>query len=57
MITGLYQAEKKLVDYLAPGQKVLIRFGHGLGDTLMFIPLLEALKYPGVSQLPDTPTC
>lgn len=40
--------EKKLVEYLKPGQKVLIRFGHGLGDTLLFIPILEKLRalYP-----------
>ena len=35
--------DKKLSEYLEPGQKVLIRFGHGLGDTIMFIPALEKL--------------
>ena len=46
MITDFSQ--KKLVEYLVPGQKVLIRFGHGWGDTLMFIPILERLRrlYP-----------
>jgi hypothetical protein len=40
--------EKKLASYLVPDQKVLIRFGHGLGDTMMFYPCLEALRclYP-----------
>jgi hypothetical protein len=39
---------KKLIEYLEPGKKVLIRFGHGLGDTLMFMPLFYYLKilYP-----------
>jgi len=39
---------KKLAEYLEPNQKVLIRFGHGLGDTIMFIPALEKLRseYP-----------
>lgn len=41
---------KKLVDYLSPGKKVLIRFGHGWGDTQMFIPLYQKLVdlYPDV---------
>jgi len=41
--------DKKLVSYLRPGQKVLVRFGHGLGDTLMFLPILDQLRalYPG----------
>ena len=40
--------DKKLVEYLKPGMKVLIRFGHGLGDTLLFMPIFEKLKqlYP-----------
>lgn len=36
--------EKKLAEYLQPGMKVLIRFGHGWGDTQMFYPLLERLR-------------
>lgn len=46
MITDFSQ--KKLAEYLEPGQKVLIRFGHGWGDTLMFMPILERLRrlYP-----------
>lgn len=42
--------DKKLVEYLKPGLKVMIRFGHGLGDTLLFIPVYEKLKrlYPDV---------
>lgn len=42
--------DKKLVEYLRPGQKVLIRFGHGLGDTIMFMPLFKRLikLYPDV---------
>jgi len=42
--------DKKLVEYLKPGQKVLIRFGHGLGDTIMFIPCFRKLQreYPEV---------
>ena len=42
--------EKKLVEYLENGQKVLIRFGHGLGDTLMFMPVFNHLKslYPNI---------
>ena len=44
-------SQKKLVEYLKPGQKVLIRFGHGLGDTVMFMPCYEKLKreYPEVN--------
>lgn len=40
--------DKKLVEYLEPGMKVLIRFGHGWGDTQMFYPSLAALRerYP-----------
>jgi len=37
--------DKPLADYLQPGQRVLIRFGHGLGDTIMFMPLLDLLRY------------
>ena len=36
--------EKKLIEYLEPGQRVLIRFGHGWGDTLMFMPIFERLQ-------------
>lgn len=36
--------EKRLREYLRPGQRVLIRFGHGLGDTIMFMPLLDRLR-------------
>lgn len=35
---------RKLVEYLQPGGKYLIRFGHGLGDTLMFMPALQRLR-------------
>jgi len=46
MITDF--SEKKLAEYLQPGQHVLIRFGHGLGDTIMFMPCLDSLRalYP-----------
>lgn len=39
---------KKVAEYLKPGGKYLIRFGHGLGDTIMFVPLLDRLRelYP-----------
>lgn len=42
--------EKKVADYIKPGDKVLLRFGHGLGDTIMFMPVFERLKtlYPEV---------
>ena len=42
--------DKKLVDYLEPGQKVLTRFGHGLGDTILFMPVFWKLRelYPKV---------
>jgi len=42
--------EKKLSEYLKDGQKVLIRWGHGLGDLLMWLPSYEKLKkdYPQV---------
>jgi len=48
MITNYSQ--KKLIEYLKDGQKVLIRFGHGLGDTILFVPIFEKLKslYPKV---------
>ena len=36
--------EKKVADYLEPGKRYLIRFGHGLGDTIMFIPCLDQLR-------------
>ncbi len=48
MITDF--AEKKLAEYLHPQQRVLIRFGHGLGDTIMFFPALDELR----RQFPDT---
>lgn len=35
---------KKLVEYLSPGGKYQIRFGHGLGDTIMFLPAFEMLR-------------
>ena len=37
-------AEKKVAEYLEPGKKYLIRFGHGLGDTIMFVPCLDQLR-------------
>lgn len=42
--------DKKLIEYLKDGQKILIRFGHGLGDTLLFMPIFYKLKtlYPQV---------
>lgn len=36
--------DKKVVEYLKPEGKYLVRFGHGLGDTIMFIPCYEKLK-------------
>lgn len=42
--------DKRLAAYLEPGQRVLIRFGHGLGDCLMFAPCLNALR----AQFPET---
>jgi len=36
--------QKKLIEYLEPGKKVLIRFGHGWGDTQMFMPIYDHLK-------------
>lgn len=46
MITDFSQ--KKLAEYLEPGLHVLIRFGHGAGDTIMFMPCLDSLRalYP-----------
>jgi len=40
--------DRKLIEYLKPGGKYLIRFGHGLGDTLMFMPAFYKLQklYP-----------
>jgi hypothetical protein len=38
---------KKVAEYLEelpPGSRVLIRFGHGLGDTIMFYPLMPYLR-------------
>jgi hypothetical protein len=42
--------DKKLIEYLKDGQKVLIRFGHGLGDTLLFMPIFSKLQrlYPKI---------
>ncbi len=42
--------ETKLVEYLKPGMKTLIRFGHGWGDTQMFMPAYKKLveTYPDV---------
>ena len=39
---------KKLSEYVKPGGRYLIRFGHGLGDTIMFMPAFLKLKtdYP-----------
>ena len=44
---------KKLIEYIKPGGKYLIRFGHGLGDTIMFLPALEKLRkdYPATFHL------
>jgi len=40
----------KLTDHIRAGDKVLIRFGHGLGDTMMFMPIFDKLQrdYPEV---------
>lgn len=40
--------KRKLVEYLEPGKKFLIRFPHGWGDTQLFMPLLEEMRrrYP-----------
>jgi len=35
---------KKLAEYVKPGGRYLIRFGHGLGDTIMFMPAFLKLK-------------
>jgi hypothetical protein len=42
--------DKKLIDYLEDGMKILIRFGHGWGDTQMFMPIMTRLRelYPRV---------
>lgn len=43
--------EKRLIDYLKPGLRVLVKFDwHGLGDMIMFQPLYQRLKklYPDV---------
>ncbi len=48
-ITNLF--EKRLVDYLFDGAKVLVLFDwHGMGDCVMFMPLYKRLKqlYPNV---------
>lgn len=42
MITNF--KEKKLVEYLEPDGKYLVRFGHGLGDTIMFMPVFDKLR-------------
>jgi len=36
--------DKKLLQYIKPGGRYLLRFGHGLGDTIMFMPLLDRLR-------------
>jgi len=40
--------KRKLVEYLRPGMKVLLDFVHGLGDTMMFMPILYKMRelYP-----------
>ena len=35
---------KKLVEYLRPGLRVRLLFAHGLGDTVLFLPVYNALK-------------
>lgn len=35
---------KKLAEYLEPGKKYLVRFGHGWGDTQMFMPAFYKLQ-------------
>lgn len=42
---------KKLVEYLYDGAKCCLRFGHGLGDTMMFYPVFKKLAslYPNVT--------
>jgi len=42
MITEYKQ--KKLAEHIKPGGKYLIRFGHGLGDTIMFMPAFYRLQ-------------
>lgn len=41
---------KKLVEYLRPGLRVRLLFAHGPGDTVLFLPVYNALKalYPDV---------
>jgi len=34
----------KLIEYTQPGGKYLLRFGHGAGDGMMFMPLLDWLR-------------
>ena len=41
---------KKLTEYLQPGANICLRYPHGLGDLLMFLPYYEQLK----QQYPDT---
>ena len=40
----------KLIDMLKPGMSVLLDFPHGLGDCIMFLPVVHALRrcYPDV---------
>jgi len=40
--------DKKLLDYIQPNGRYLLRFGHGAGDSIMFMPLLDWLRssYP-----------
>ena len=42
--------EKRVTDYIKPGDSVLIEFVHGIGDMIMFQPLYQRLKelYPDV---------
>lgn len=35
---------KKLIEYLRPGQRIMIDYPHGLGDVLMFAPYFNRLK-------------
>jgi len=42
--------EKKVVEYFEDGMKILIKYGHGVGDLLMFMPAFHRLRdlYPKV---------
>ena len=41
-------SQKKLLEYIKSGGRYLIRFGHGAGDAMMFMPLMDWLRetYP-----------